>query len=285
MGANSFVARCFDRRVEIGHFAYWLVSPIVTGQQHIRAGQQIGWSCRGAWHIHLSEWQRFRSQRVWVNPLSRGGPLTPYTDTARPVINKLAFSAPPSQPWAPTTSLASPDSSLPLSSSDLQGRVELRANIGDPQSFLGFLARRPAWPTVFTPYRVAVRIQSRSGRVLMDRVSLQADQMPQTPYIVHYRARDHRRRQHDRVRRATCSAEVRRNVLVPPVLALPVGVLEHNGRAERHLSRYRHSIRSRREPERSRDNGHGQERAVESVMQPGSNSSSRRLRVSGGHAE
>ena len=187
--ANTFTARCFNRRVEIGHFAYWHVSPIVTAHQHVRAGQQIGWSCRGAWHIHLSEWQRFRGKRVWVNPLSRGGPLTPYTDTARPVITKLAFFTPPSRPWMPTRSLASPDSSLPLPSNDLHGRVELRANIGDPQSFLGFLARRPAWPTAFTPYRVAVRIQNRNGQVLMDRVSFQADQMPQTPYVIHYAPR------------------------------------------------------------------------------------------------
>ena len=67
--------------------------------------------------------------------------------------------------------------------------MELRANIGDPQSFLGFLARRPAWPTAFTPYRVAVRIQNRNGQVLMDRVSFQADQMPQTPYVIHYAPR------------------------------------------------------------------------------------------------
>jgi hypothetical protein len=184
--ASTFASRCFNRRVEVGHFAYWHVSPTVTAGQRVKAGQPIGWSCRGAWHIHLSEWQRFRGRRVWVNPLRGGGPLSPYTDSARPRIGKLTFYTPPSRPWRPTTSLVSPDSSLRVPSNALHGPVELRATINDPQSFLGFLARKRAWPTAFTPYRVAVRIQARNGRVVMDRISFQADQLPQTPYIVHY---------------------------------------------------------------------------------------------------
>ena len=63
----------------------------------------------------------------------------------------------------------------------------MRANIGDPQSFLGFLSRDPAWPTVFTPYQVSVQIRARpAGRIVLSRVSFRADQLPQTDYIVHY---------------------------------------------------------------------------------------------------
>lgn len=185
--ANVLAKPCLDRRLEIGHFAYWHVSPIVRARQHIRAGQQIGWSCRGVWHVHLSEWQVYQGKLVWVNPLHKGGRLGPYADTAPPVVNGLLFVTPPARPWLPTTSLAQPDTSTPLSASDLHGLVELRANIGDPQSFLGFLTRNPTWPTDFAPYRVTVQIRnSRTGRTVMNRISFQADQLPQTPFIVHY---------------------------------------------------------------------------------------------------
>ena len=185
--ANNVARPCLDRRAEIGHFAYWHVSPIVHGGQHVRAGQQIGWSCLGVWHVHLSEWQLFHGRRVWVNPLHRGSPLVPYVDTARPTVNAFTFNTPPARPWLPAASLVQPDSSRTLRPGDLHGLVELRANIGDPQSFLGFLNRNPAWPTVFTPYRVSVQIKSTSsGRVVLSRVSFQADQLPQTDYIVHY---------------------------------------------------------------------------------------------------
>jgi hypothetical protein len=178
---------CISRRLEVGHFDYWHVSPVVTQGQHIRAGEQIGWSCLGVWHVHLSEWQLYRGVRVWVNPLHRGGKLAPYTDTAAPVVNALAFHTPPKLSWSPKTSLAVPDTSKVLEPTALDGLVELRANIADPQSFLGFLADKPAWPTEFTPYRVTVSIRSlASGKVILRRTSFQADQLPQTPYSIHY---------------------------------------------------------------------------------------------------
>ncbi len=87
----------------------------------------------------------------------------------------------------PTVSLAQPDTSTVLPADRLRGLVELRAKIADPQSYLGFLATNPAWPTSFTPFRVAVQIRnSGTGRVVLNRTSFRADQMPQTPYVVHY---------------------------------------------------------------------------------------------------
>jgi hypothetical protein len=178
---------CLDRRLEVGHFDYWHVSTIVHQGERIRAGQQIGWSCLAVWHVHVSEWQDFRGVRVWVNPLHKGGRLAPYTDTAPPVVHALTFHTPPARAWMPTKSLAQPDTSTVLQPSALHGLVELRADIDDPQSFLGFLARKAAWPTQFTPYRVTVTIRRAStGALVMNRVSFQADQLPQTPYIVHY---------------------------------------------------------------------------------------------------
>ena len=178
---------CAMRRLQVGHFSYWHVSATVPVRAYVKAGQQIGWSCLGVWHVHLSEWQRFRGRQVWVNPLHRGGPIAPYTDTAAPAVNALVFVTPPARPWLPTTTLAQPDTATRLPANRLHGLVELRANIGDPQSFLGFLNDNRAWPTVFTPYRIAVTIRSlSSGKTIMRRTSFQADQLPQTSYIVHY---------------------------------------------------------------------------------------------------
>ena len=183
-------AACGKRHVEVGHFSYWHTTAIVRPGQIVRAGQQIGWSCRNYWHVHLSEWQEFQKARVWVNPLHPGGPLrlppSAYDDRRPPAIHRLVFVTPPAKPWHPKRSLAEADTSTSLSPVALHGRVELRAKIDDPQSYFGFLKQNPAWPADFTPYRVAVAIRATNGSVVMKRVTFQADQLPQTPYLFHY---------------------------------------------------------------------------------------------------
>lgn len=157
---------CSSRRVSIGHFDYWHVSPIVEPGQHVEAGEVIGWSCLGEWHVHLAEWTRVDGQRIWVNPLHAGGKIAPYADTAAPVVRRLRFSGAATQ---------------------LHGRVELRAEIGDPQSYWGFLARHRRLETVFHPYRVTVSIRSRATHaVVLRRLAFVSDQLPSTPYGVHY---------------------------------------------------------------------------------------------------
>jgi hypothetical protein len=122
-----------------------------------------------------------------VNPLHRHGALTPYADTAPPVVTTLRLVSPASGPWLPAKSLVQPDNAPVVRPTNVRGLVEVRAEINDPQSFLGFLARNLSWPTRWTPYRVGVQIRDlRSGAFVLDRVSFQADQMPQTPYLVHY---------------------------------------------------------------------------------------------------
>ena len=178
---------CAARRLQVGHFAYWHVAPTVRPRAYVRAGTQIGWSCRGVWHVHVSEWQRYLGRQVWVNPLHRGGRIAPYTDTAAPVVGEMRFVTPPARPWQPTKTLAQPDTSRRLRPAELHGIVEVRASIGDPQSFLGFLADTPTWPTVFTPYAVSIEIREwPSRRLVLRRTSFRGDQLPQTPYIVHY---------------------------------------------------------------------------------------------------
>ena len=45
----------------------------------------------------------------------------------------------------------------------------------------------PTWETLQHPYRVAVVIRSlRTGATVLRRVSFRSDQIPETPYLVHY---------------------------------------------------------------------------------------------------
>jgi hypothetical protein len=178
---------CSDRALSVGHFAYLHVSPTVPDKIWVHAGDPIGWTCRGVWHVHLSEWQMLEGRHVWVNPLHAGGKLLPYVDTAPPVIRALLFVTPPLRPWHPRIDLAQPDSAQRLSATDIYGRVELRAEIDDPQSFGGWLESHKRWETRLHPYRVAVSIRSLATRALvLDRIAFQSDTIPRTPYLVHY---------------------------------------------------------------------------------------------------
>ena len=184
---NDPTRSCGNRRLDIGHFAYWHTSPIVHVGQRVSGGQQIGWTCLGEWHVHLSEWQRYRGARVWVNPLHRGGRLVPFADTLPPVVAKIRFQTPPATPWHPTVDLLQPDSSRALLPARLHGLVEVRARVGDPQSFLGFLGRNVSWPSLHHPYRLSIEILDAVTRqTVLRRTSFQSDQLPQTPYLVHY---------------------------------------------------------------------------------------------------
>lgn len=176
---------CNSRRLSIAHFDYWHVSPTVAPGQHVEAGAPIGWSCLGEWHVHLAEWTRVDGERIWVNPLHPGGKIAPYRDTAPPLVRALRFFGAPGRSLS--ADLDPPAASTPLSRLGLHGLVELRAEIGDPQSYWGFIGRHPGWETLFHPYRVEVTIRSRATHeVVLRRVSFQSDQLPDTPFLVHY---------------------------------------------------------------------------------------------------
>src|SRR5206468_3479766 len=69
----------------------------------------------------------------------------------------------------------------------LHGQVEVRAKIGDGQSFWGFIAKHPRWKTLHHPYRIAIEITSLAQRrIVLRRESFRSDQIPSTPYLVHY---------------------------------------------------------------------------------------------------
>jgi hypothetical protein len=178
---------CPNRRLEVGHFSYWHVSAAVANGMRIKPGQLIGWTCLGQWHVHVSEWRRVGSKRVWLNPLRHGGKIAPYADTEPPIVSAMRFYTPPTHPWDPDISLKGGDTAAPLTPTHLHGLVDLRAEIEDGQSFWGFMARHPSWETPHHPYRVAVDIRSqKTGKVVLQRITFQSDEYPSTPYLVHY---------------------------------------------------------------------------------------------------
>ena len=218
--ANVLTKPCLDRRLEVGHFAYWHVSPIVT---HDSTSAPDSRSAGPASASGTSTSPNGRSTRANSSGSTRstsGGHLAPYTDTAPPVVNALMFVTPPARPWLPTVSLAQPDTSTQLQPSDLHGLVELRANIDDPQSFLGFLTHNPAWPTDFAPYRVTVQIRNPTGRTMMNRTASRPTNSRRHPSSS-TTPRNDRGRQHAGMRRPARPAQMHRHLLVQALLALP----------------------------------------------------------------
>ena len=58
----------------IGHFGYGHIETMVEAGEVVRAGQPIGWTWQGGWHVHLSEFVfTVGGRRLIVNPLRRGG--------------------------------------------------------------------------------------------------------------------------------------------------------------------------------------------------------------------
>jgi hypothetical protein len=176
--------RCFGRRLGVGHFAYWHVDPTVSRGRWVRAGQMIGWTCAGAWHVHLSEWTQLAGRRVWVNPLHRGGKLRPFSDTARPVVHDVRFHPPPL------------DQRAELAPTQLHGLVDIRARISDPQSFRGWMVERlSALVADHHPYRLMLRVtRLRDGKTWIRSVfradALLSSRLPSigtpVPFTYHY---------------------------------------------------------------------------------------------------
>jgi hypothetical protein len=154
---------CGARKLWVGHFAYYHVDAVVAADQHVGPGQMIGWTCKGWWHVHLSE---FTAGNVLVNPLHPGGKLRPYADTKAPVVHSFAFYrvAPPLF-TAPGGAVWSPVTGTRLSADDLSGIVDVRVRISDPQSFRSWLTALPDLYADLHPYRVALRVTRLSDGV------------------------------------------------------------------------------------------------------------------------
>ena len=80
-------------RVVVGRYIYGHIRPAVELGQAVTAGQLIGWTCAGAWHVHVGERQGPGFTGRYLNPLRPDGPLAA-PDTAPPRVARYAFSEP-----------------------------------------------------------------------------------------------------------------------------------------------------------------------------------------------
>lgn len=88
--------------VRVGSYGYGHVRVTVRRGQRVTAGQQIGWSCRGVWHVHVGE---FRSHPCYTpgqgdpswpacgryDPLRAGDVFADPTDHTGPVVKSWAI--------------------------------------------------------------------------------------------------------------------------------------------------------------------------------------------------
>jgi hypothetical protein len=159
--------------VRVGHFGYGHVDARVSAGERVRAGQLIGWTCRGWWHLHLTEWFFAPDgRRLLLNPLRPAGKVKPYSDTAPPVIHDVRFYTPAEPPWRRRADSVVwlPGAGRRLNRTRLSGIVDIRARVSDPQSFIGWFRELPALAAPHHPYRLGLLLVERaSGRVVLRR--------------------------------------------------------------------------------------------------------------------
>lgn len=179
--------KCNYRTVRVGDWGYGHVDPVgtVTNGEHVEPGQQIGWSCRTLWHVHLAHWTEVGGRQLYVNPL-RSGVLEPYVDTAKPRIGGIRFTPPsPSIAWA--SFVGTIESSLdvvPLDPANLRGVVDVSASVSDPQSFRGWLAAFPRLRANQVPYEIRVSVTSESdGERVLDANVFDGSTVPSDPSL------------------------------------------------------------------------------------------------------
>jgi hypothetical protein len=179
---------CNAERLEIAHFSYWHVVATVALRQRVVAGQQIGWTCRGEGHLHLSEWTRWKGRRTWVNPLHAGGKLAPQGTNLPPRLLSVWLVRPSATRWCPPLSLTDPDGATSLDSRlRLRGIVEIRAAAESPQAATGFVRLEPYQQVPISPYGLGLTIKNaESGQVVFSHVTFRADRLPTAPLLTHY---------------------------------------------------------------------------------------------------
>ncbi len=183
--------------VRVGHFGYGHVDPVVEQGEIVQAGQMIGWSFRGEWHVHLTEWfypGGDKAKRIPVNPLCPGGKLAPYVDTKPPVISGFRFFRPASERWRVVQGRAVFSGvSSELAPTSLSGLVDVRVRIEDPQSFLGWFDAVEKLEAHHHPERVELTVMSvadskvvYSHLVTTSSGALGLDNTPRVPFSSHY---------------------------------------------------------------------------------------------------
>ena len=139
----------------------------------MKAGQFIGWTTKGSWHVHLTEFYfPGDGRRLLLNPLRPAGKLKPYVDTKAPIIHAVRFYTPATPTWGRRiTGVAQlPPAGRRLDKSRLTGIVDVRARVSDPQSFLGWFRNVSLLAAPHHPYRIGLLlIQLPSERVVLRR--------------------------------------------------------------------------------------------------------------------
>jgi hypothetical protein len=75
--------------VGVGHFRYAHVVPGVTPGEMVDAGQPIGRTCPGWWHVHIEEIVWLGGRKVMLNPLRPGAKLAPLDRGGQPAIRDM----------------------------------------------------------------------------------------------------------------------------------------------------------------------------------------------------
>ena len=158
----------------IGRFVYGHVRPVVDVGESVPAGQHVGWSCReraGGWHVHVTELDRPWGEpgARYLNPLRPGGLLTPFADSAPPVIYGLRV----------LTATGAPTDGI------LSGRVDPQIRVGDPVT--------TGWPGKLwflntehnVPYELAYELTNGAGQVVRARAR-RFDVAPPIPFRFFY---------------------------------------------------------------------------------------------------
>jgi hypothetical protein len=177
--------------VDAGHFRYEHVDALVRVGDNVEPGDVIGWTTDGSWHVHLGEFVfRPDGSRVIVNPLRLGGKVAPYVDADRPAIRAVTFHVPATPTWKrrPGTTVALlPQAGRKLDPARLSGKVDVRVQTHDPQSFIGWFSQLPWLAAPHHPFRVAVSVFSHAtGKAVVDREVFRSERMLEMPAGQHF---------------------------------------------------------------------------------------------------
>ncbi len=182
---------CQSRLVHVGHFGYSHVDPIGTVEpgQKVFVGQMLGWT----WlpplaHAPERVRRHGREPDDLPQPAAARRQAGAYVDTAPPVIGAIRFYTPTAADWRTVRgALFSPEDGTRISQQELRGQVDVRALVGDPQSFTGWMTGRLALLRAsISPYELRVSLERHLGTRIWTRTVFKSDRLPTDPFKRRY---------------------------------------------------------------------------------------------------
>jgi hypothetical protein len=161
---------CTENRTAIDQTIYYHVVPTVSEGQYVRAGEPIGWSCRGRWHIHITQGYGPNP----VNPLTNGL-FKPYWNKIKPTITEFAVYTPcDSRAVVYEGRVVVRQCGRKLNPDNVAGRIDLRFQAYEEQPKVGVFATHPWIYAPLHPYQASVRVTrliggEPTGRVFINR--------------------------------------------------------------------------------------------------------------------